>query len=198
MTTEHTPTPCGTQKRHPFSYTIGEGPYQFVGSFDFGQVIAARDNGNISAYENGMASLPKLEAGCGTCSHCGHGILNIMIIKRGDGKLYGVGSDCVLKVAKEGDVSAVSKMEREIRQAAKQKRRAKEENARASLKPEYEAALIVLERGQHPNEHFAKQGKTLADYYRFCSKNSKNMKQAIKDAAALTAHYEALAKARGE
>lgn len=183
--TKHTPTPLGTQKRHPFSYTIGEGPYKFVGGFDLGQIIAARDNGNIAAYENGMRNLPKLEAGCGTCSHCGHGILNIMIIERGDGKLYGVGSDCVLKVAAEGDVSAVSKMEREIRQAAKQKRRNKEDALKISLTPEYEAALIILEGGMHPNDYFAKQGKTLADYYRFCSKNSKNMKAAIRDAAAL-------------
>lgn len=173
----------GDQKRHPFSYTIGEGPYKYVGSFDLGRVIGALHSGNVAAYQNGMAAAPRLESGMGTCSHCGHAILNIQIIRRGDGKLYGVGSDCVLKVAAEGDVSAISVMERAIRDAEKKRRRDKEAAKVADLEPRFQLALSVLSKAPHPNEYFAKQGKTLADYYRYISKNSRNMAAAIKDAA---------------
>jgi len=190
MTTKHTPTPCGAQKRHPFSFTLGEGPYKFVGDYDLGRAIAAVNNGTMDT-AHAFADAPKLEAGMGTCAHCGHAILNVMIIRRGDGKLYGVGSDCVRKVAAEGDVSAISDMERKIRAAAKKQRRDKEAAKVSNLEADYQAALIILERGMHPNDFFAKKGKTMADYYRFCSKNSRNMKAAISDAAAI-------AKAKGE
>lgn len=180
--TKHTP---GMQKRHPFSYTLGEGPYQYVGSYDLGATLAyAQSFGDTKqAFRNNPP--PKLEAGMGTCAHCGHAILDIRIVRRGDGKLYGVGSDCILKVAAEGDVGALSDLERQISADNKRKRREREEANKAELTPGFEAALVQLERLPHPNAHFAGQGKTLADYYRFCPRNVKNMKSAI-------------AKARGE
>lgn len=171
----------GTQKRHPFSFTLGEGPYTYVGSYDMGRAVAAVNNGSkdtAAAFQDA----PRLEAGMGTCAHCGHAILNIQIIRRGDGKLYGVGSDCVLKVAADGDVSAVSAMERKIRQAAAEKRYNKEQDKIKALEADYQAALIVLASQPHPNEHFASKGKTYADYIQFCSKTSKNMKAAIEKA----------------
>ena len=181
---QHTP---GLQKRHPFSYTLGEGPYKYVGSFDLGRVIGAMNNGNIAAYNNGLTELQnwKLERGAGTCSHCGHAILNIQIVQRGDGKLFGVGSDCILKVAADGDVGEVSKLERQIRADNKRKRQERESNKVSELESDFQAALVKLESQPHPNEYFAKQGKTMRDYYEYFAKNSKNMRNAI-------------AKARGE
>ena len=168
------------QKRHPFSYTLGEGPFTYVGSFDLGAVIGALNAGNVNAYNNGMASAPRLEAGMGTCAHCGHAILNIQIVRRGDGKLYGVGSDCILKVHAEGDVGKITEMERQLRLAAKKKRRDKEEALIKQLGDDYQAALAILATKPHPNEYYASKGKTAKDYYEYCSKSSKNMKAAIK------------------
>lgn len=172
-------TEIGTQKRHPFSYSLGAGPYRYVGFFDLGRAIAAVNNGTMDT-AHAMQDSPRLEAGMGTCAHCGHGILNIFIVRRGDGKLYGVGSDCIMKVSSEGDVSDVSKMEREIRRQAKIKRENLEQAKRDSLEADYQEALKVLASKPHPNSYFASKGKTAADYYSFVSKNSKNMKAAIK------------------
>lgn len=172
------------QKRHPFSFTLGEGPYKYVGSYDMSRAVAAVNNGSkdtAAAFQDA----PRLEAGLGTCAHCGHAILNIQIVRRGDGKLYGVGSDCILKVAAEGDVGAVSEMERKIRIAAKKKRQDREAAKKEEIKPAFEAALLILDKLQHPNEFIAKQGKTYGDYFRFIPKNSKNMKKAIELAAKL-------------
>ncbi len=130
MKTQHTSTSFGAQKRHPFSYTLGEGPFQYVGSFDLGQRIASINNGTHDT-NSAFADAPHLEAGMGTCAHCGHAILDIRIIRRGDGKLYGVGSDCVLKTGAEGDITAISKMERDIRHANKMKKQRGRKSRRA-------------------------------------------------------------------
>src|SRR5574343_1743482 len=175
MTQAHTPGPDGTQKRHPFSFTLGEGPYRFVGTYDMGRAVAAVNNGSkdtAAAFQDA----PRLEAGLGTCAHCGHAILNICIVRRGDGKLYGVGSDCILKVAASGDVSEVSKLERMIRQAKSEKAAARKQAKIDALMPDFKDALEVLKDQPHPNEHFASKGKTAADYFNFIPWNEKNMK----------------------
>src|ERR1700677_1659025 len=84
-------------KEHPFERTLGRGPYRFVCFYDLGAVIGALNAGNVAGYNNGLAMAPKVESGLGTCSHCGHAILNIFVVQTGDGKRYGVGSDCIEK-----------------------------------------------------------------------------------------------------
>lgn len=172
-------------KRHPFTFTLGPGPYLWVGSFNLGQVLACME-ANPAAYENGMREFSRLhlDGGGGSCAHCGRGILDIQIIRTGEGKHYGVGSDCVLKLNAEGTVENISKMEREIRDKAREQRRRREEEKVKELMPDYTAALVKLETVPHPHPHFASQGKSLADYYRYCSKTSANMRAAIKSAAA--------------
>ena len=183
----------GTQKRHPFSYTLGPGPYRWVGSFDLGATIRHAQNfGDTAA---AFRDAPKLEYGMGTCAHCGHAILNVQIVRIGDGKLYGVGSDCILKVSGDGDVSAVSDMERNIRRqrndAAKARKNEKADRDFLVVEPEYNSIVAVLAKQPHPNEHFAAQGKTLADYYNFIlgsgnkSYKVKHMKAAIEKAKGL-------------
>lgn len=70
---------------HPFENTIGPGPYKHLGSYDMGAALAHQQAfGDTAA---AFRDAPRLEAGMGTCSHCGHPILNIQIVSRGDGKL---------------------------------------------------------------------------------------------------------------
>ena len=171
---QHTP---GNQKRHPFSYTLGAGPYKYVGSYDMGAALAHQQAYGDTA--SAFRDAPCLEAGMGTCAHCGHAILDIRIVRRGDGKLYGVGSDCILKVADQGDVGEISKLERQIREDRKIKRRKREEAKVLELENDFQDALDKLEKTPHPNSYFAEQGKTMRDYYEYCTKNSKNMKAAI-------------------
>ena len=171
-------------RRHPFSFTLGEGPYEFVGIYDLGEALARVTEG-LCGTQDALRDAPKLEKGCGSCAHCGHGILTICIVRSGDGKLYGVGSDCVEKVNAEGDISKISDMEHKLRRLASDKRRAKNQAKIDALRPEYEKALVVLATKPHPNDYFASKGKTAADYFRFCSKNPKNMKAAIALAGAV-------------
>lgn len=87
---------------HPFERSLGAGPYRLVGFFDLGACIAALNAGNVDGHNNGLARLNSmgLKSGGGTCSHCGHAILNIYVVSNGAGERYGVGSDCVAQVGK--------------------------------------------------------------------------------------------------
>jgi len=127
-------------KRHPFSYTLGMGPYKWVASFNLGAAIAALQSGNVSGHNNMMASAPKVEAGMGTCAHCGTAITLIQIVETGEGKRYGVGSDCILKVHAEGDVDKISDMERQIRIHKRNQGRMSRERKRSAL----EAKVFAL------------------------------------------------------
>lgn len=106
-------------KAHPFERTLGPGPYRFAGFFDLGACLAALNAGNVEGYNNGLASLNALglKSGGGTCSHCGMAIINIFIVKTGNGDLYGVGSDCIAKVNKaEEGTQATRELAAKVRQ----------------------------------------------------------------------------------
>jgi hypothetical protein len=111
-------------KRHPFSYTLGPGPYKFVG---FGTI-------NFSETYGSKYVGPKMDTGCGTCSHCGHAIMNIYIVKTGEGKLCGVGSDCINKVANDGEFTNLSDFERRVRAEKKKTGQERREKQRIALK----------------------------------------------------------------
>lgn len=97
---------------HPFERTLGPGPYRFVAFFDLGAVLGALQAGNINGYNNGLAMAPKVEAGMGTCAHCGHAILSIFVIETGEKRRFGVGSDCIAKASLPSrELSAVKRAE---------------------------------------------------------------------------------------
>lgn len=107
---------------HPFQNTIGPGPYKFLGSYDMGAALRHQEAfGDTAA---AFRDAPRLEAGMGTCVHCGHPILNIQIVRRGDGKLFGVGSDCIQKI---GDKKLISAAKAEKNRIAREKSAAKRE-----------------------------------------------------------------------
>lgn len=169
--------------KHPFVNTLGAGPYNYVGYYDLSVFKQGRDHDEV--LRNNPP--PKLKDGLGTCAHCGHAIVNVMIVKNGANELYGVGSDCVNKVHAEGDVTGLTKMQRDIKNHKRQLRVKRERAQIEKLTPEYEAALKKLDALPHPFERLASQGKTLADYFRFCANGSNStivryMKLAIKKA----------------
>ena len=88
---------------HPFLEAgMGEGPYAFVGCFDLAAAMTPDSAANFGNMTGWVKDAPRLKAGMGTCACCGHGIMQICIIRTGNGDLYGVGSDCVLKTEHEG------------------------------------------------------------------------------------------------
>ncbi len=101
-------------KTHPFQRTLGLGPYKLVGFFAL--VLPSESNQG----RNNFHLAPKVERGIGTCAHCSHAITNIYIVQIGDGRRFGVGCDCILKV--DMPVSELSKLKKIEREQAKIKR----------------------------------------------------------------------------
>lgn len=146
------------QKRHPFSFTLGPGPYRYVGygAIHTSETFGARYSG------------PPLDAGAGTCQHCGHAIMNIYIVQTGEGKRLGVGSDCIEKVYVAGEFDNLSAFECELRKRRREKARAQRESKSLSIEKEVKAVAFangdVLATIPHPNEYRAKQGDTFQSY----------------------------------
>lgn len=115
-------------KAHPFELSgMGRGPYTFMGMVSIPSASLAE--ANPLAYQNALRELPRdLIGGCGTCSNCGMGIMNICIVRDADGNHYGVGSDCVEKT---GDSVLGDKVKIEVA-----KHRAKQARARNEAKRE--------------------------------------------------------------
>lgn len=120
--------PAPSVKAHPFELAgLDHGPYRFIGAVS----IPAPSLGeqNPTAYMNALAALPRdLVNGCGTCGHCGRGIMNVCIVLAATGRKFGVGCDCIRK---SGDASignaalvGVSRLERLKRQAKAELKRA--------------------------------------------------------------------------
>ncbi|SRR6266540_1878126 len=108
------------QKSHPFSYTLGPGPYRYVA------LISIRISPTFGTRIDGPKL--KVERGIGTCAHCCHAIMDSYIVETGDKKLYGVGSDCIRKVGLQLENS--SKFERDLAAIKRQKGREYREKKR--------------------------------------------------------------------
>ncbi len=87
---------------HPFYETLGPGPYRFVGCYDLGAAQDPTSAANFGNMTGWLSDAPRLKAGLGTCAHCGTAIMNICIVRVGNGDLYGVGEDCVEKCSQGG------------------------------------------------------------------------------------------------
>ena len=92
-----------TATAHPyFAAGFGEGPYTFAGCYDLAEATNPDSAANFGNMRGWLADAPKLKAGMGTCACCGHAIMQICIVKTGNGDLYGVGSDCIEKLGSPG------------------------------------------------------------------------------------------------
>jgi len=162
---------------HPFERTLGAGPYRFIDTFNLGEALSALGAGNVMGYDFAMARLPNLEAGAGTCAHCHHSISFICIVRRGDGKLYGVGSDCIAKCGLPyQELSKLQKAkkahEKKLRDARKA---AKLEALKKDLQRFCEQNAERLKADPHPSAGLSSQGKSLLDYLEWMVKNSKSV-----------------------
>ncbi len=155
-----------TQKRHPFSYTLGPGPYTFLDIFTL--IIPSEINGG----KNNFDKAPK---GCsiGTCAHCGHGIIYNFIIKTGENKLFAVGSDCIENIGLGGDFTNATVIEKRMK--LETRKRGQEQRERRRIKQAQEL-FIRIEKNkpllmslQHPSSFHST--KTAYDYCLYIYRN---------------------------
>ncbi len=129
---------------------------------------------SVSIYQ-ASSEAPK-QAGT-TCDYCGTGIMNVFYVQDSNGKEFKLGCECI-KALNSPKLTVL--VESKVRELNRLKKAENEVNKVNSLEADYLQALTILSTIPHPNSHFAKQGKTYADYVNYCSKNSKNMLHAIR------------------
>jgi hypothetical protein len=107
---------------------MGFAPFRFVGVFTIPSPEA-----NPAAYENAMRQVPPFH--CGTCAHCGQGIMNNYLVISADGQKSSVGCDCIMKI-RAVDPALAKRADQERLKIERQKRReiadAKREARRAA------------------------------------------------------------------
>lgn len=153
---------------HPFAH-LGPAPYRFVGMFSIPSKSLLE--ANPEAYYRAIAESP-LEPGRGTgaCACCGTYITNIYIIECGDRSRWGVGCDCILKLAREPRlISAVKKAKREADAAA---RHAREDAKVAEAVDWFNVNETALRALPHIQPWRAAKGETLADCVSWYLKNA--------------------------
>ena len=139
--------------RHVFAH-LGPAPYRYTG---------------VTLNLFSIPGCPEATKPGGSCDHCGTGISLEYHFAAADGRKFKVGSTCV---DKSGDAGLRRIIARDVADHQRQLR-----EARAQKKRDADAAIVAREwptaRGRfaaipHPNQFFASQGKSLADYLEFC------------------------------
>lgn len=153
-----------TESTHPFEKTLGAGPYKVVGFMSI-----SGDKQKVGGDKH-LTKHPQWKGGCGTCQHCGMAIMEICVVRVGNGDLHGIGTTCVLKthmpkaeqVAVENWVKA-----RQSEKRADLYNRKKNAVAEAINRRAEELKLMP-----HPSEYFATRGRTYLDYCEFAVKGN--------------------------
>lgn len=151
-------------KTHPFARTLGAGPYRIVGFFAL--ILPSEANQG----RNNFHMAPK-DVSCGTCAHCGTGIINNFIVQSGDGKKHAIGSDCIEKVGlPHSEMTKMQRIEKERQKKQRAERKVKKGGAaRAELKQLIESQKQTLQSLPHPSDtpdRFVK--RSLYDYATWC------------------------------
>lgn len=141
-----------TKKKHPFSRTLGAGPYTFVGivTIELSPTFGAKVVGDTKDVVRGI----------GTCAHCGHAIKDCYIVQIKNGKRFGVGSDCILKLQDQSDFTNYSAFE--LKLASEKRRKGREYRARKLKEMTDEIKQLttdaknieVFKQAPHPSEYF--------------------------------------------
>lgn len=154
-----TTTPDTTKaKAHPFELAgMGYGPYKFVAIHD---IAEAREHAMNHLGGTHRAEHPKLEAGLGTCCNCGMAINVVCIVEDRDGKLWGVGSDCVEKV---GDAHLGDKVKVAIARRRRAKAAAKREEQRKVRHQQWLAAPCTAKDAQPGETNLQYRERQLAE-----------------------------------
>ena len=110
-----------------------------------------------------------------TCDYCGTCIRYEYWVKSSDAKQFKVGCDCIRKTEDAGLIQQISKAERDLKNAknaaARKNRKAKKADRIEAAKSLFPLVQDTLANAPHPNDYFARQGKTLADYAVWCLDN---------------------------
>ncbi len=150
-------------KVHPFQVAgLGLAPFRYVGvvyqDIAYGQaVVGKREMGNPGIL---MTTKPG-----GTCAYCGAYILNMFNVKSADGKVFHVGSDCILKT-----YGADHPIARKVRKATSERAKAQRlahkgaQVAAAAELLQREDARAVLGALPHPTPFLASKGETLLSW----------------------------------
>lgn len=152
-------------QKHPFSFTLGPGPYKFVG---FGEIKTSEVFG--AKYVG-----PQVDSGAGTCAHCGHGIMNIYIVQTSDGKTHGVGSDCIRKLNCEDDSLLMSKVERAERLRKREQGRARRESQRRNFYLENSELIKIHQERFSKIKNPTGGGWTFLQYVSFYNKSHRSL-----------------------
>jgi hypothetical protein len=138
---------------------LGKAPFKYAGEqhqeISYGERVIGSAGG-----------IPLTTKPGGTCAYCGQYIVVMHNIQSADGQRFHVGSDCVRKT---GDAGLIRRAETTVKQRNKQQRAAKKA---AQFQADRElcerADLSQLANRPHPNEYYAKEGRTLADWAEWC------------------------------
>lgn len=159
---EENPVRVSVSVIHPFTKTLGEGPYSFV----------------------------SLTHGSTKCSHCGTPIKNLYNVKNGIGTILPVGSECILQLNHSDTNSLVrqvksakSKYDSMKREAAKAKKLEKEklENLEISKK-EFPEVIDFLEKNFSGNGFYNSLYNQLNTYGTLSERQVECIKNAIEKA----------------
>jgi hypothetical protein len=154
-------------KEHPFTKTLGVGPYKVVGFMD---ITKDKSYGTKMSGDVHITKHPQWKGGAGTCQHCGMAIMNVCVIRTGTGDLHGVGTTCVLKAGmpeKERTIVENSIRSKQATQRVDLYNRKKQAIALAvQNKPEQLSAF------PHPSKYYNDEGKTYLEYCDFATKGN--------------------------
>lgn len=160
---------------HPFAKTLGEGPYKVVG---FMEIKPCQSRGTAVLGNVQLTKHAQWKGGCGTCSHCGTAIMNIVVIRNGSGELYGVGTSCALK--SELPPKELSAIQFQIRKQNRAKRAELNGKKRAAIAEAVKNKQAEISAIPHPYERHSKEGQTYLDYInRCCSFNYQSVVSAV-------------------
>lgn len=132
------------ETKHAFSWH-GPAPYKVVRSF-------------VSKFQ----ACPGAPIQPGTsCDHCSTAIMNVFVVRCGNGHEFNVGSDCVARAADPALIKSVNLIERK---AAATKRAAKSVSVAAELTELIAANSAALASMPHPKDWAAAKGETMLDH----------------------------------
>ncbi len=174
---------------HPFQRAgLGLAPFRYVGMREqdllYGEVILNR----AEFEQTGIAMTTKPG---GTCAYCGTYIVNMFNVKSADGKVFHVGSDCILKTyGKDHPIARKVTKAVAARTKARIAARKDAQIAQAAEMLTRENVRAVLGNLPHPTPCLARKGETLLGWAEYVMKVA-NLNGRVKVAQAIAARMAA-------
>lgn len=161
---------------HPFEKTLGQGPYKFVG---YVRIIKPSEQMPEGNYRQMTEATPiRFVRGMGTCAHCNMAIMNVFMVEIGNGDVFGVGCDCILKVGLPAqELNKVKKAQSDLLKQQRLERKLKNmSKAQSDLDELLEEKAGAMMGMPHPTM----PGKTLYQYAVWVRDNVRNPGKTVK------------------